>query len=125
MYARAGSAKKHVSLMFHTGASLPDPTEILDGEGATSRSLKILHRDDLVAKTPGIHGLVQDGIEQRDGKGSFHLARSVIPADQLTHRSSSHGAFKFGLEHRGLPLVVLPVGLCPGLRPGAPSRAAV
>ena len=35
-------AKQHVSLMFHTGAALPDPGGILEGEGATSRSLKIL-----------------------------------------------------------------------------------
>jgi hypothetical protein len=28
---------KHVSLMFHTGASLPDPTGLLEGDGGTSR----------------------------------------------------------------------------------------
>ena len=58
-------AKKHVSLMFHTGASLPDPSGILDGDGATSRSLKVLDHDDLTEKTPAIHGLVRAWIEQR------------------------------------------------------------
>jgi hypothetical protein len=62
-------AKKHVSLMFHTGAALPDPSGILEGEGATSRSLKILDGDDLTAKTPALQGLVRSWIELRDGKG--------------------------------------------------------
>jgi hypothetical protein len=58
-------AKKHVSLMFHTGASLPDPSGILEGDGATSRSLRVLDHDDLTAKTPAIHGLVRAWIAQR------------------------------------------------------------
>ena len=28
---------RHASLMFHTGAVLPDPTGLLEGDGATSR----------------------------------------------------------------------------------------
>ncbi len=56
---------KHVSLMFHTGASLPDPHGILDGDGATSRTLRVLDHDDLAAKAPAIHGLVRAWIEQR------------------------------------------------------------
>ncbi|WP_168218504.1 DUF1801 domain-containing protein [Nocardioides eburneiflavus] len=58
-------AKKHVSLMFHTGAALPDPSGILDGDGATSRSLKVFDHEDLIEKTPAIHGLVRAWIEQR------------------------------------------------------------
>jgi hypothetical protein len=63
-------ATKHVSLMFHTGAALPDPRGILEGEGATSRSLKILDHDDLAAKTPGLQGLVRSWIGLRDGSGA-------------------------------------------------------
>jgi hypothetical protein len=60
-------AKKHASLMFHTGGSLPDPTGILEGEGATSRSLKVFDHDDLATKTPAIQGLVRDWIQQHGG----------------------------------------------------------
>jgi hypothetical protein len=60
-------AKKHVSLMFHTGATLPDPHHVLEGDGATSRSLKVLDQDDLTAKTPALQQLVRAWIEQRDG----------------------------------------------------------
>ena len=35
--------KTHVSLMFHTGASLRDPTCVLEGDGDTSRVLRILN----------------------------------------------------------------------------------
>lgn len=60
-------ARKHVSLMFHTGATLPDPHHILEGDGATSRSLKILDQKDLAVKAPALQELVRAWIEQRDG----------------------------------------------------------
>jgi hypothetical protein len=40
-------ADKHVSLRLHSGAALPEPGGILDGAGATSRSLTSLDHDDL------------------------------------------------------------------------------
>ena len=49
---------KHVSLMFHTGASLPDPTGLLEGEGATSRVATFHSADDLAAKADALRGLV-------------------------------------------------------------------
>jgi hypothetical protein len=57
-------SKKHVSLMFHTGATLPDPIGILEGEGETSRSLKIADHEDLAAKTPALQSLVRSWVEQ-------------------------------------------------------------
>lgn len=59
-------ATKHVSLMFHTGASLPDPTGLLEGEGATSRVAKFADAADLEAKTEGLQGLVRAWIAQKD-----------------------------------------------------------
>jgi hypothetical protein len=58
-----------VSLRLHSGAALPEPGGILDGEGATSRSLTSLDHDDLTARTPALQGLVRSWIELRDGKG--------------------------------------------------------
>ena len=57
--------KTHVSLMFHTGASLPDPSGVLEGEGDTSRVLRILNHGDLTAKTDAIRRLITSWIQLR------------------------------------------------------------
>lgn len=59
-------ARQHVSLMFHTGASLPDPDGVLEGDGETTRVLKIADADDLAARTPALQGLVRAWIASRD-----------------------------------------------------------
>lgn len=50
--------KSHVALMFHTGASLPDPTGLLDGEGETSRVARFADADDLAAKADALRALI-------------------------------------------------------------------
>jgi hypothetical protein len=59
-------AKKHVTLMFHQGASLPDPTGILDGHGDTARSLKITDLADLERKADAITELIRAWIAARE-----------------------------------------------------------
>jgi hypothetical protein len=54
---------KHVSLMFHTGAALPDPTGLLEGEGDTSRVARFLDEFDLAAKEAALRGLVAAWID--------------------------------------------------------------
>jgi hypothetical protein len=54
---------KHVSLMFHTGAALPDPTGLLEGEGDTSRVARFLDELDLAAKEAALRGLVAAWID--------------------------------------------------------------
>jgi hypothetical protein len=58
-------ATKHVSLMFHTGASLPDPDGLLEGTGDTSRVAKFQDADDLAAKSDSLRGLIAAWIEAR------------------------------------------------------------
>ncbi|KGN30331.1 hypothetical protein N802_09405 [Knoellia sinensis KCTC 19936] len=60
-------ATRHVTLMFHTGASLPDPQGIFSGEGETGRSVQIADRADLDAKSEALQGLVRAWIAARDG----------------------------------------------------------
>jgi hypothetical protein len=43
-------AKKHVTLMFHQGASIDDPSHLLERDGDTSRSAKFTSGEDLAAK---------------------------------------------------------------------------
>jgi hypothetical protein len=54
---------KHVSLMFHTGAALPDPTGLLEGDGDTSRVARFVNELDLEDKTEALRGLIQAWIE--------------------------------------------------------------
>ena len=57
---------KHVSLMFHTGASLPDPDGLLDGEGDTSRVARFESAEDLARKAPALRGLIAAWIASKD-----------------------------------------------------------
>lgn len=54
---------QHVSLMFHRGAALPDPTGLLEGDGDTSRVARFHDREDLAAKEEALRGLVRAWIE--------------------------------------------------------------
>lgn len=58
-------ATKHVSLMFHTGASLSDPAGLLEGGGATSRVAKFADADDLAVKADALRGLVRAWVESK------------------------------------------------------------
>jgi hypothetical protein len=51
--------KTHVSLMFHQGASLPDPAGLLEGAGEVSRVAKFLDAGDLAAKRDALQGLIR------------------------------------------------------------------
>ena len=57
--------KTHASLMFHTGASLPDPSGLLAGEGDTSRVARFESIDDLEAKRPALHALIAAWIDSK------------------------------------------------------------
>lgn len=51
--------KTHVALMFHTGASLPDPTGLLEGEGQTSRVARFADAADVEAKSEALRDVVR------------------------------------------------------------------
>ena len=51
--------KTHASLMFHQGASLPDPTGLLEGSGDVSRVAKVLDDDDLAAKRDALQEIIR------------------------------------------------------------------
>jgi hypothetical protein len=57
--------KSHASLMFHTGASLPDPHGLLAGEGDTSRVARFESLADLAEKSPALRELIAAWIESK------------------------------------------------------------
>jgi len=59
-------AMKHVTLMFHHGASLDDPSGLLEGEGETSRSAKFTSVADLAAKRAALEALIASWIANEE-----------------------------------------------------------
>jgi len=60
-------ARKHVTLMFHRGASLDDPHGLLQGDGATARSATFASAEDIDAKRPALEAVIAAWIAARDG----------------------------------------------------------
>lgn len=58
--------KTHASLMFHAGASLPDPDGLLEGEGDVSRVAKFLDQADLDRKRTALQELIRAWIRAKD-----------------------------------------------------------
>jgi hypothetical protein len=59
-------AKAHVSLMFHSGATIAGDYPSLEGEGAAARTFKIASLEDLAAKTAELQAITRAWC---DGKG--------------------------------------------------------
>lgn len=59
-------AKAHVSLMFHKGATIKGRFPSLEGDGDQARTLRIMDRKDLEAKTAEIRAIVRAWCDQRD-----------------------------------------------------------
>lgn len=52
-------AKKHVSLMFHKGAILEDPTGILEGNGKQARVMKFKDVNDIENKKTALENIIK------------------------------------------------------------------
>lgn len=57
--------KAHVSLMFHTGASIPGDFEVLEGGGETARYAKFSDLEDVEAKAGELREVVNAWCESR------------------------------------------------------------
>ncbi|HEY7723252.1 MAG TPA: DUF1801 domain-containing protein, partial [Pedococcus sp.] len=58
-------SKAHAALMFHTGASLPDPEGLLEGEGETSRVARFADLADLARKRRALQELVRAWVDRQ------------------------------------------------------------
>lgn len=59
-------AKKHASLMFHEGASIPGPHSILEGDAKAGRSIKISSTEQAGAKQTEIECVVKAWCDWKD-----------------------------------------------------------
>ena len=60
-------AKKHSTLMFHKGASIPGSYRFLTGEGKESRSFKVESLKDLRTKEAELKQIIVAWCDSRDG----------------------------------------------------------
>lgn len=60
------NAKKLVSLMFHTGASIPDPHGLLEGEGSTSRVARFANAEDIEKKKQALEAVIKEWIKMKE-----------------------------------------------------------
>ena len=62
------NAKKHVSLMFHKGATLPNPHGLLVGDGKEGRNAKFADMADIENKKDALQDAVRAWIDQQNAK---------------------------------------------------------
>jgi uncharacterized protein YdeI (YjbR/CyaY-like superfamily) len=63
------NTKQHVSLMFHTGAAIPDKYEILEGDGNVSRVVKFADMKDIEKKKKALQAVIKEWIKLKDKTG--------------------------------------------------------
>ncbi len=63
------NAKKFVSLMFHKGAMIEDPGELLEGDGKEARVARFADLADIEAKKPALEAVIRAWITMRDEAG--------------------------------------------------------
>jgi hypothetical protein len=59
-------AKQFVSLLFHTGASIPGTHPLLEGGGDTARYARLSDADAIEANRPGLEAIVRAWCDMRD-----------------------------------------------------------
>lgn len=60
------NSKKHVSLMFHYGASIPDKHGLLEGDGKTARVAKFIDSKDIEKKKKALQAVIKEWIKLKD-----------------------------------------------------------
>ena len=60
------NTKQHVSLMFHTGASIPDRYGLLEGEGSVARVAKFADMKDIEKKKRALQSVIKEWIKMKD-----------------------------------------------------------
>ena len=62
------NAKKHVSLMFHKGASLENQHGLLEGDGKEGRTAKFYDLDDIENKKEALQDAIRAWIKMKDNQ---------------------------------------------------------
>ena len=60
------NAKKHVSVMFHKGAYLPNPTGLLEGDGKEGRTVRFANLEEIELRKEDLKTVVLSWVHYRD-----------------------------------------------------------
>ena len=60
------NTKKHVSLMFHKGATIDDPGGLLEGDGKEARTAKFYGMEDIEEKKSALEDVITAWIKAQD-----------------------------------------------------------
>ena len=60
------NAKKHVSLMFHKGASIKDDSGLLQGDGKEARTAKFFSLEEIEDRKRDLENVIKEWIRMRD-----------------------------------------------------------
>ena len=60
------NTKKHVSLMFHKGATIDDPGGLLEGDGKEARTAKFYGMEDIEEKKAALEDVITAWIKAQD-----------------------------------------------------------
>lgn len=60
------NAKKHVSLMFHKGATIKDESGLLEGDGKEGRTAKFYDLQDIESKKEALESVIKEWIRMQD-----------------------------------------------------------
>ena len=60
------NSKKHVSLMFHYGASIPDKKNLLEGDAAQGRTARFTNMKDVEKKKSALQSVIKEWIKMKD-----------------------------------------------------------
>ncbi len=61
------NAKKFVSLMFHKGAMINDPMQLLEGDGKEARVARFENMEDISSKQKALETVIKEWIAMKDG----------------------------------------------------------
>lgn len=64
------NAKKHVSLMFHKGAFLPNPTGLLEGDGKEGRTVRFADLAEIEERKGDLETVVLSWVKLQDKKSN-------------------------------------------------------
>ena len=62
-------SKKHISLVFHTGAEIPGQHPHLDGDGPQTRTMKFAEMEEIEARKSALEAVVKAWCDHKDMAG--------------------------------------------------------
>ena len=87
MFCYITTSSRHINLGFPRGASLPDPSRVLEGEGHAMRHVKFREPRDL--ERPFVRRYIRAAVEQIAAPGTRGTGKSVVKTSQTRSKKTA------------------------------------